>query len=611
MATTGDRIAGTGTSVTRSTGTAWTNPGNITANDGTTASITGGSAGSAYLVASNFGFTIPTGSVIQGVTVKFDAAESSTGTESVTAQLQDAGAALIGTTLAQTVSGTTLTVYTYGGTANLWGTGTSLTPAVVNDPDFGVRFWFTTTHNMTVDYVSIAIEYLAPVSGSLSASESGSDTFTSSGDVIVKGSLSASETGSDTFSASGTVGNAPITGTLAATETGSDTFAATGKVTVKGSLAATESGADAFASTGKVIVRGSLSAAESGSDTFASTGKVIVKGALAVSEVGADAFASTGKVVVKGSLSVSETGADEMDSQGSPTGATVGDLHVTEGNDTLSGSGQVKVQGALAANESSDAFSASGSVKVQGSLSVSETGDDLFDSQGDTIGGRVGDLHGYESGPDSLSASGKVAVQGSLSVAEAGQDAFASLGSTKEVTGSLHGTEGQDLFAGTSRPSKQGGGLRPTGFVPFIDASVKLKPTPRLRGSSASLRSTVTSGAVVRARVSGAKGGTAVVIVYECSVPVSPRTKAGTSSAWFLFDYTFTAAAPRAARIGSHYIKPADQVLAPTFYGVRQGTATPNITAVLNPTDDELMAIIRLVKQRRQQQRSSVFRTFR
>ena len=310
MATTGVKLPSSGTSVARSTATAWTNPGNITANDGTVASITGGATGSAYLVGSNFGFAIPTNSVINGVRVIWDVAESSAGTEVCTVQLQNETGALFGVTRSFTANGTALTLYTVGSLTDLW--GATLTPAIVNDVDFGVRMWFTTSHNITVDYVSVEIDYTPPNTGSLSATETGSDTFTSSGKVVVKGSLSVSEIGSDNFSASGLV-KSISTGTLAATETGSDTFVSTGKVLVKGSLSAIEIGSDTLSATGKVLVKGSLGATEIGLDAFNASGKVYVQGSLQATEVGLDVAAFTGVVIsgnITGSMAANEEGFD-------------------------------------------------------------------------------------------------------------------------------------------------------------------------------------------------------------------------------------------------------------------------------------------------------------
>lgn len=92
-------------------------------------------------------------------------------------------------------------------------------------------------------------------------------------------------------------GGGGITGTLAASESGSDTFAATGQLGVIGSLAATETGSDTFAATGTLGVFGALAATEVGSDTFAATGTVSqIVGDLAASEVGSDTFAASGEV---------------------------------------------------------------------------------------------------------------------------------------------------------------------------------------------------------------------------------------------------------------------------------------------------------------------------
>lgn len=332
MTTTGDIIAGTGTSVTRGAGTAWTNPGNITANDGTTASCASGSSGSAYLRASNFGFSIPANSLIQGFTVKVDMAESSTGSETVSVQLVGAAGTAIGTAKTFSANGTALTVYTTGTATDLWGT-TGLTATDINDTDFGVYVWYTTTHSTTVDYISIDVNYEPPRSGSLAATETGSDTFSASGDVIVSGSLSAAETGSDTFSASGTVSDAAITGSLAATEVGADTASIEGDVIVQGSLAATETGSDTFSASGTVAstgISGSLAATETGSDTFNSSGTVLVKGTANLVETGLDGFTSTGKVLVSGSLSVTEIGADIFSAAGSTITSITGSMAAVE-----------------------------------------------------------------------------------------------------------------------------------------------------------------------------------------------------------------------------------------------------------------------------------------
>lgn len=177
------------------------------------------------------------------------------------------------------------------------------------------------------------------VQGGMSAAEAGPDVFAGAGDVIVQGPLAATETGADTFAASGTVSSG-ASGSLAATETGADTFAASGDVFVQGAAAAAEAGADTAAFAGDVLVRGALAAAESGADTLAGAGDVIVSGALAVAEAGADTFAALGDVVVAGAMAAAETGTDTFSASGAQP--STGGMAATEaGGDTFAASGIV------------------------------------------------------------------------------------------------------------------------------------------------------------------------------------------------------------------------------------------------------------------------------
>jgi hypothetical protein len=156
LVNTGNTLPGTGENNAGIGATAWANPGNITTDNNVTASCTA-AASSQYLVGRNFGFSIPAGATIQGVTVRIAAAESSSGSESLNARLQNDAGALIGSTKTATITGTGETIYTYGATSDLW--GATLTADIVNNANFGVRFWYTTAHNMTVDYVTIGVEY--------------------------------------------------------------------------------------------------------------------------------------------------------------------------------------------------------------------------------------------------------------------------------------------------------------------------------------------------------------------------------------------------------------------------------------------------------------------
>src|SRR3990172_4967055 len=166
MASTGNTFPGTGGSVTRGTGVAWTAPGEIVSDNATDATCVGTVGnGSAYLVARNFnwngGAGIPAGAIILGVLARTEASEHSGGTEPLLAQLQDASAALIGSAKTNTnegdISGTAKAVYTHGSASDVW--GASLTAAMLNDADFGVRFWFTTAHDIRIDFVTLNVTY--------------------------------------------------------------------------------------------------------------------------------------------------------------------------------------------------------------------------------------------------------------------------------------------------------------------------------------------------------------------------------------------------------------------------------------------------------------------
>jgi len=130
----------------------WTNPGNITADDGTNAALSTASQ-SHYLIASGFGFSIPTGATINSVTVRAEAA-SAFGGQQFHAQLQDDTGALIGVDKFENIAGA-MTVYTY--TVDNW--SATLTPAIVNDADFGVRFYIASISDITVDFVTVKITY--------------------------------------------------------------------------------------------------------------------------------------------------------------------------------------------------------------------------------------------------------------------------------------------------------------------------------------------------------------------------------------------------------------------------------------------------------------------
>lgn len=147
----------------------WSNTSYITADDAnyTTASLKKSEI-SHYLKGRNFGFSIPTGSTINGITVS--CYRSSSGTyfmQDNVVKLIKAGE-IVGSNYAQGLSywqnGTWETA-TYGGTSNLW--GTTWTAEDINNTNFGVvvsakNSDLINTGTALVDYITITVSYTVP-----------------------------------------------------------------------------------------------------------------------------------------------------------------------------------------------------------------------------------------------------------------------------------------------------------------------------------------------------------------------------------------------------------------------------------------------------------------
>jgi len=186
-----------------------------------------------------------------------------------------------------------------------------------------------------------------------------------------------------------TAGGDP-TGTLSATESGTDTLAGSGQIVVQGSASATESGTDTAALAGHVVVTGALSAAESGVDTLAATGGAVVTiaGAVAVTEASVDALAVVGQVIVQGAVAATELGTDTLLANGSSQIITTGYASATEAaDDTLQSTGSVLVQGLLdAAEAGGDTAYLAGQIYVIGAAAATESGADTFAAIGSGAG---------------------------------------------------------------------------------------------------------------------------------------------------------------------------------------------------------------------------------
>jgi hypothetical protein len=205
----------------------------------------------------------------------------------------------------------------------------------------------TTTNTGSWSAVTLALKpYIEPAVGSLSVTESGSDTAALAGtvsDPAITGTLAGTETGTDTASIVGDVSTAPITGALAASEGGSDGFSGSGAVTVAGSASAIEIGSDTMSAIGGPVVGGALAAVSSGADVAAASGGVGVAGALAANDNGADTADFAGSLSVIGQLSAVETGSDLATASGIVIDGGSGAMDAREvaGSDHFAGTGKV------------------------------------------------------------------------------------------------------------------------------------------------------------------------------------------------------------------------------------------------------------------------------
>lgn len=141
----------------------WSNPDEAEVEDGDFAEVTVDNQPSRYLRCNNYGFNIPAGATITGITVTVRRAVSSTffgsATDISVRLLQ--GGSLAGDDKASNASYTTGWVNAgYGSSTDLWGLG--WTPAQINANNFGVAFaaqreLFTRT--VYVDVISVAVTY--------------------------------------------------------------------------------------------------------------------------------------------------------------------------------------------------------------------------------------------------------------------------------------------------------------------------------------------------------------------------------------------------------------------------------------------------------------------
>lgn len=168
MATEGPLYAGAGADDSGVGTLTWSNTGNITAEDSSPAGVSGKSATSHYLTATSFGFAIPTGSTIDGITVeirKRRLGDLQSAPSDVQVRIIKGGA--IGATdrSSAVAWGTSYAYTTYGSSSDLWGETWTVTD--INATDFGLALAVSFgagkfNSGAQVDAVRITVTYTPP-----------------------------------------------------------------------------------------------------------------------------------------------------------------------------------------------------------------------------------------------------------------------------------------------------------------------------------------------------------------------------------------------------------------------------------------------------------------
>ena len=161
-------------------GVAWSGTGNTIASDDTRATVTLNDEDSEFLVLSDFGFSIPAGSTIDGIEVSIERSIDNTGgsraVQDVVVQLLDAAGSATGNNKAATSTNwpgpSAEASATYGNNTDLWGATWSVSD--INDTNFGIQIQVTgqtpggSTVTARIDQVQITVHYTAGGGCSLS-----------------------------------------------------------------------------------------------------------------------------------------------------------------------------------------------------------------------------------------------------------------------------------------------------------------------------------------------------------------------------------------------------------------------------------------------------------
>jgi hypothetical protein len=152
---------GTGANLTGIGSVAWSNPTNIYTSNNVYATTSGGTATN-YLKATNFGFSVPSDAVIEGIVVSVERKSSATNRISDTEiKLLKAGTIVGNDKASSSFWPTSDAVASYGSSSDLW--GETWTYSDINDTNFGVVLAADATQTVgttySVDYISITVYY--------------------------------------------------------------------------------------------------------------------------------------------------------------------------------------------------------------------------------------------------------------------------------------------------------------------------------------------------------------------------------------------------------------------------------------------------------------------
>lgn len=192
MASSGPLGAGTGAEETSLSGVTVSNPGNITAEDGTNATANLGTSPnfSNYVKATNFGFAIPSGATIDGIVVEWKIAQT------LNYVIDYAIRIVKGGTIGSTNKGrglvpwpAALAYVSFGASNDLW--GTTWTDSDINGSTFGAVIAGTrfggASPEMQVDHCRITVHYTDAGGG---GSQSFQSCWASQSNILIAGGIS-------------------------------------------------------------------------------------------------------------------------------------------------------------------------------------------------------------------------------------------------------------------------------------------------------------------------------------------------------------------------------------------------------------------------------------